>query len=45
MRDIKIQLTAEGEHSAARALAADDEGDLTAEQSESLLRLLAENLP
>ena len=45
VRDIKIQLTAEGEHSAARALAADDEGDLTAEQSESLLRLLAENLP
>ena len=45
VRDIKIQLTAEGEHSAVRAEAADDEGDLTAEQAEALLRLLAENLP
>ena len=45
VRDIKIQLTAEDGHSVARAWAADDEGELTAEQSESLLRLLAENLP
>ena len=45
VRDIKIQLTTEGEHSAVRAEAADDEGDLTTEQSEALLRLLAENLP
>ena len=45
VREIKIQLTAEGEHSAARAAAADDEGELTAAQSEALLRLLAENLP
>ena len=45
VRDIKIQLTEEEEHSAVRAEAADDEGDLTAEQSEALLRLLAENLP
>ena len=45
VRDIKIQLTTEGEHSAVRAEAADDEGDLTAKQSEALLRLLAENLP
>ena len=45
VRDIKIQLTTEGEYSAVRAEAADDEGDLTAKQSEALLRLLAENLP
>ena len=46
VRDIKIQLTTEEEeHSIVRAEAADDEGDLTAEQSEALLRLLAENLP
>ena len=45
VRDIKIQLTEEDGHSAVRAEAADDEGDLTAEQSEALLRLLAENLP
>lgn len=46
VREIKIQLTAEGsDASVVRAEAADDEGDLTGEQSEALLRLLAENLP
>ena len=46
VREIKIQLTAEGgDGSVVRAEAADDEGDLTEEQSEALLRLLAENLP
>ena len=48
VRDIKIQLSSEGEedgHTAARAESADDEGDLTEKQSLAILRLLAENLP
>ena len=46
VREIKIQLTDEGENAArVRAEAFDDEGDLTPKQSSALLRLLAENLP